>query len=316
MRAIPCPVSEAELRSMVEVEKLPDKDIAVRLPGGTIRRVQSWRKRYGIAALPRWARNEVPPIEGKLRSLLVGSMLGDGRLVHRTHATHYEETHSGAQRAYLEWKAALWGDPWVRDLKPVPDKRGFSQCRMWTVAHGSLNEWQALFYASRKKGWKRLVPRVVDLVDEFALAIWYLDDGTASCWWPSITFGAGPASREVALAIFDKFGLLPRWEIKNGKTGEFHMEREDTAHRFLDIIRPHVPECMAYKLEGFGFMGQHYEVHQKMDEETLREMAGRGVPIKRMAREMGVGATTVSRRLKKLGIDHPRQVGRPSSLVR
>lgn len=309
MKAIPCPVSPEELHRLVHEDQLPDKGIAARFPGGTVSRVKAWRKRHGVAAFPRWARNEVIPIEGRLKSLLVGSMLGDGRLVRRTNATHYSERHCGAQQPYLEWKASFWG-PWAKPIKPVPDKRGYSQVRMDTCAHAILNPWQEMFYADHKKGWKRLVPEVVDLVDEFALAIWYLDDGCRG-WWPSITFGMDDESREVAWAIFEKFGLRPRWELKKGKTGEFHMEREGTALRFLDIIRPHVPECMKHKLEGFGFQGPGYQVREKVTREGLQKMATEGIPIRRMAQKLGVGAATVDRWLKKFGIEHPRKKGRP-----
>lgn len=237
-------------------------------------------------------------------------MLGDGRVVFQGTGSYYSESHSGAQRAYLEWKASIWGASWVRHLTDVPDKRGFEQVRLTTVAHGSLNEWRDLFYAERKGGWKRLSSRIVDMVDDFALAIWYLDDGHAG-WWPLITFGADPASREVAFAIFEKFGLSPRWQPVKGDTGHFHMEREDTAHRFLDIVRPHIPGCMSYKIEGFGFQGHHYQVRQKLTEDCLRELAGRGVPIKQIARDLGVGASTVDRWLRGYGILHPRTKGRP-----
>jgi len=310
MKAIPCPVSQEELRVLVWDEKLTDEQIATRLPDGTAKRVRSWRERYGIETHPRWARNEVPPIEGKLHSLLVGSMLGDGRIVHRTNAAHYSESHSGAQRSYLEWKADLWGS-WARPIFNVPDNRGYEQVRMNTVAHGALVPWRDMFYPSREKGWKRLVPSIVDLVDEFALAIWYLDDGCSS-WWPTITFGMDEGSWKIAGAIFEKFGLQVRWGPKRGATGEFYMEREDTAHRFLDLITPHVPECMSYKLSGFGFQGPHYHVRGSLTEASLRDYAARQVPIQKIARELGVGATTVDTYLKKFGIEHARKRGRPS----
>lgn len=309
MRSIPCPVSASELRHLVYDEKLTDAEIASRLEGGTVKRVQSWRRRFGIEALPRWQRHEVPPIEGKLKSLLVGSMLGDGRIVHHVNAAYYSESHSGNQLAYLEWKVDIWG-AWAKPLFEVPDKRGYQQVRMHTAAHGDLVPWRDLFYPSREKGWKRLVPDVVDLVDEFALAIWYLDDGCAA-WWPTISFGMSAESRQVAEAIFEKFDLNPRWNGKRGTTGEFHFEREDTAHRFLEIVTPHVPECMAYKLSGFGFQGPHYQVRQKATPGVLREMAAKGVPIRRMARDLGVGATTIDRWLRKLGVEHARKRGRP-----
>ena len=75
MKAIPCPVSPEELRRLVRDEKLTDAEVAARLPGGTIKRVVSWRHRYGIEVVARWERRDLPPIEGKLKSLLVGSML-------------------------------------------------------------------------------------------------------------------------------------------------------------------------------------------------------------------------------------------------
>ncbi len=314
MRTVPCPLPPEELQRLVTEAKLTDKEIAASLPGATIKRVQAWRRRYSIEAIPRWSRNEVVPIEGKLKSLLVGSMLGDGRIVRQPNASYYTESHCGSQRAYLEWKAALWGQWLTKPVVAVPDKRKYEQVRLYTCAHESLNSWQALFYADPKKGWKRLLPQIVDEVDAFALTIWYLDDGCAS-WWPDITFGADEASRQVALAIFEKFGLKPRWQAKVGKTGEFHFEREDTAERFLEIIRPHVPACMAYKLGPFGFQGQHYQVRQKLDQATLAAMAATGMPIKKMARELGVAATTISRRLIEWGISHPRQTGRPAPSV-
>ena len=285
-----------------------------RLPGGTIKRVVSWRHRYGIEVVARWARRDLPPIEGKLKSLLVGSMLGDGRIVHRVNAAHYSESHCGDQRDYLAWKAEFWG-PWAGPITDVPDKRGYTQVRMNTAAHGDLVPWRDLFYPSRDKGWKRVLPDVVDMVDEFALAVWYMDDGCAA-WWPNITFGADEPSRLVALSIFEKFNLHPRWQPLVRTTGNFHMEREDTAHRFLELVRPHVPECMAYKLQGFGFRGPHYDVRQRATPERLRELASQGLPIRRIAALLGVGGATVDRWLVKLGIPHPRVVGRPTLLGR
>lgn len=314
MRAIDCPVSPDELRNLVLNQKLTEAQVAVLLPGGTIRRVQSWKRRFGIETPKRWERHQLPPIEGRLRSLLVGSMLGDGRLVRQVNATHYSERHSGDQDTYLRWKAEQWG-AWAGKVKPIPDKRGYTLFGFFTKAHADLNPWQEMFYPDHKRGWKRLLPAVVDLVDEFALAVWYLDDGCAG-WWPNITFGADPGSRGVAHAIFEKFGLAPRWQPHKGQTGYFHMERESTAERFLELIRPHVPECMSYKLGPFGFQGPHYEVRQKATPEALREMAAAGIPIRRMATQLGVGQATVDRWLIKLSIEHPcrGRVGRPSKL--
>jgi len=309
MRAIPCPIPIESLEHLVHSAKLTDVEIACMIPGGTAKRVRSWRTLYGVGTLPRWARNNVIPIEGQLRSLLVGSMLGDGRLVRQVNATYYSERHCEAQKPYLEWKAAMWG-PWAGPIRDVPDKRGFSQVGMNTCAHESLNEWQGMFYPDRHKGWKRLLPCIVDMVDEFALTVWYMDDGNVG-WWPNITFGADLTSRGVAHAIFEKFQLKPRWQLRVRNTGAFIMEREDTAERFINLVKHHVPVCMGYKLGPFGFQGPHYQTRLKMVPEVIRQMATENVPIRVMAQRLGVGASTLSRWLVKLGIEHVREIGRP-----
>jgi hypothetical protein len=311
MKALPCPVAPERLRHLYAEQKLTDDQIVSLLNGeghkATVKRVRSWRKRFGIRTLKRWERHTLPPIEGPLRSLLVGSLLGDGRI-----STHprYTENHAADQRAYLEWKAEQWGPAWIPNgIRPVQWGK-YPGFRFETVTHPSLQPWRDLFYGEAEKGWKRPSLEVVDLVDERALAIWYLDDGCAA-WWPTITFGADVASQEVAMAIFNRFGLTPRWQPLKGKTGNFHMEREDTARRFLEIITPHVPECMAYKLSGFGFQGKHYQIRQTLTREVLEPLAAQGVPIRRIARDLGVAPTTVNTYLKRLGISHPRTKGNP-----
>lgn len=320
MRAIACPIAEERLRDLYAVQKLTDETIVELLRseghnlGNTfqtrIKRVRSWRRRFGIETVPRWDRNQVPPIEGRLKSILVGSMLGDGRLAFRGQATAYGEFHCTEQLNYLKWKMAEWGPAWL--LRPEPIPIGSSGFRLATVVHSSLNEWQALFYADRERGWKRLVPALIEHVDELALAIWYLDDGHAG-WWPSITFGADLESRRVAFQILAKFDLHPSWHdhVQRETTGSLTMRGEAEALRFIEIIRPHVPACMAYKLGPFGFQGKHYQVRAALTEEKLRPLAEANTPIKVIARELGVGATTVCRYLEKFGIPHQKLRGNP-----
>ncbi len=314
MRAITCPVPAEVLRALYHTEKLTDEEIVTRLGGeATLKRVRSWRHRFGIETIRRTERHEVIPIEGRLRSLLVGSMLGDGRLARRTHATMYVENHAEDQKEYLLWKAVQWG-PWVIH-EPMPvtwvlKGKVFQGWRFNTAAHASLNGWQEIFYDD-KVGPKRLDSRVVDLVDAFALAIWFMDDGTAS-WWPSITFGMDPASLGIARSILAKFNLYPRWYVHKGNTGDLIFEGEDQAHLFISLVKPHIPECMAYKLD-FGFQGPHYQVRKVLTPEVLQDLASKGIPIREMGRILGASDTTIDRYLTDFGIAHPGRgkVGRP-----
>lgn len=275
-----------------------------------MKRVRSWRRRYGIPTINRTERHAVPPVEGNLQSLLVGSMLGDGRLSRNPHTARFSENHSESQRPYLEWKLQQWG-AWVKGgLSPRQwhyKGKTFKGHGLTTVSHPSLVPWHELFYPT--PGPKQLKEEVVDLVDTRSLAIWFMDDGS-NRWWPLLTFGMNLSSRGVAHGILEKFGFNPRWYTHKGKTGEFLFEGEEQAERFIALVKPHVPECMQYKLD-FGFQGRGYEIRKASPEGTLRKMARDKMPIRRMARELGLSASVVSRRLEKLGISHPRTVGRP-----
>lgn len=237
-------------------------------------------------------------------------MLGDGRLSRTPNAARYMENHADAQRDYLAWKMAQWGEWAKRPMSPVTWHKGpqdFHGWRFETVSHTSLLEWHSLFYAA--VGPKRLVSRVVDLVDAFALAVWFLDDGTAG-WWPYITFGLDPNSRAIAFDIFAKFSLFPKWSVRKGNTGVFTFEGEAQAQLFLALVKPHIPDCMARKLD-FGFQGRHYQIRQALPVDLLREMALKGVPIRQIAKQTGISASVVSRHLIQHGIAHPRKVGSP-----
>lgn len=315
MKAISCPIPEADLRHMYSEEKLSDEQIVSRMGGeATLKRVRSWRRRFGIETICRTERHILPAIEGRLQSVLVGSMLGDGRISQSTHVARYRENHSAAQLEYLEWKAKEWGS-WLKvGIKPVEwtlKEQTFQGYRFETVSHASLLPWHRLFYP--EPGPKRLQQQVVDLVDPLAFAIWFMDDGSAA-WWPLITFGMDLASRGIALAIFDKFGFRPRWELSTGstKTGQFLFDGETQAEKFIALVEPHMPECMRYKFK-FGFQGPQYQLRQRLTEAKLRELAAQAVPIKRMAQMLQESATTIDRYLREFGIPHPRTVGRPPS---
>ena len=239
-------------------------------------------------------------------------MLGDGSLQRLTHSTRYRENHGADQREYLQWKFSEWGS-WVKSgVKPVTwnlDGKTFQGWRYETAAHQLLNPWFDMFYGTSTV--KSLCSEVVKHVDSFTLAIWYMDDGSVG-WWPRITFGMTPESRQVAFDIFSKFSLSPRWEAHTETTGDFIFEGEEQAHLFISLVKPHMPECMASKKLTFGFQGRHYQIRQVLNEGLLRQLASEGVPLRRIAAQTGQSATVVSRHLKALGIEHPRRVGRPA----
>ena len=207
--------------------------------------MRSWRKLYDIDTLPRWERNIVPPIEGPLESLLVGSMLGDGRLVRQTNATYFTEGHCLAQKPYLEWKATQWG-PWANPIRDISGKGPYPTVGFTTCAHANLNEWQEPFYADKRKGWKRLLPQIVDKVDAYALAVWYMDDGSLlPDGSPRISFGGGPVSLRRALAALRALGLSPK-VYGEGTRQAIHFPKQTV--EFASLVGRYLHETLQYKL--------------------------------------------------------------------
>jgi len=303
MRAIPCPISRERFVDLYVNQCLTEKQINELLISegldSSMKRIRSWRLRYEIETVAKHDRLGLPKIEGDLRSILIGSMLGDGRIAFRKNASHYEERHAPNQKEYLEWKQEKWGK-WSSGELTTAKSREFTSYIFRTHAHPMLNEYRDLFYEERDKGWKVVKYDVVDQVDELAFAMWYLDDGFSG-HWPCITFGAKGESRANAYLIFEKFGLSPRWKLKKGETGEFHFREED-AERFIEIVSPHVPDCMKYKLD-FGFQGRNNGIKKKMDKDLLLELRGKGWSKRRIAKYLDCGASTVGRWMVKFGVE-------------
>ncbi len=300
MKKIPCPITSDRLSELYTKSLLTDEQVAEVLCkegyDATKKRVSRWREDYNIPTLQRFERFTPPHIQGELKSLLIGSMLGDGRIAFRGQASHYEERHSPEQLDYLKWKSDKWGE-WSAGELTVAYSREFASHIFRTKAHSDLNPYRDLFYTEREKGWKVVRNEVVDMVDPYALAIWYLDDGSAG-HYPLITFGAKDGSRGNAYLIFEKFGLTPKWKKMNGETGQFHFEREE-GEKFIEIIEPYVPECMSYKMT-FAFRdGRNNKIASMMNKPLLEEMVNKGYTQEKMAKELEVGESTIGRWLRK-----------------
>lgn len=300
MRKIQCPITSDRLSELYTKLLLTDEKIAEILCkegyDATEKRVRTWREGYNISTLQRYERFTPPPIEGELKSLLIGSMLGDGRIAFRVRASHYEERHSPEQLDYLKWKADKWGE-WSAGELTVSYSREFPSYIFRTKAHSDLNPYRDLFYMQREKGWKVVKNEVVDMIDAYALAIWYLDDGSAG-HYPLITFGAKEGSRANAYLIFEKFGLSPKWKLLKGETGQFHFEREE-GDKFIDIIKPYVPDCMSYKMAFAYRDGRNNKIARKINKPLLEEMVNKGYTHFQMSKELEISESTIDRWLAK-----------------
>lgn len=109
------------------------------------------------------------------KSIIIGSMLGDGTLRKKAN-TLLEINHSYKQKDYVLWLYSKF-----REYVSTPPKTRVSglnriSCRFTTKSIGALNEFYDLFYLPNRH---KKIPKRLDL-NELSLAVWFMDDGSRS----------------------------------------------------------------------------------------------------------------------------------------
>lgn len=189
----------------------------------------------------------------RLLSFLAGAMLGDGSLeASNVHARYAE---GGANEPYQRFKHALLKDYFpttFRERLSKTDRRTGKRYRAWwvrTVVHPLLTEWRKAWYA----GGKKVLPLklVEEHLDEFALAIWYFDDGHlgTSCRNACLyTMDLTPdESAALADLLVRRFGIESRVRV-NAKGQPYLYLGPAGRQRLLEVVRPHLAPGMAYKV--------------------------------------------------------------------
>lgn len=122
-------------------------------------------------------------VSSKQKSVLIGSLLGDGYLNTRKrksiYKAHLQERHTTTQREYTFLKADIFSNFNVHKYEMLPNKeqrRPKGAVGYYTDAHAIFMDYQKLFY---NEFYKKIIP--IDFLeenfDDFALAIWFMDDG-------------------------------------------------------------------------------------------------------------------------------------------
>ena len=269
---------EQEFRLLYIQQKLPGRLVAEKM-GLPMCQIYRLKRKLVVATVPKWGRRNVPSLdETPLRSILLGSMLGDGSISPITESIggyQYSEYHAEAQRGYIEWKHSVWGhreqNGWAGNITRIPphlmhhpdplDLRVYqsnAQYGFHTITHGDLSPWWEVFYrnadigAAGQRLKKFTAAGVLDLVDgvsgldDTALAVWYADDGHAG-HWPQ--FCVGDRNKKEAGILLQAWGLEPSeypngWEIRDPEQVEVFMER-------VSPVVLHNPD-MHYKLFDVG----------------------------------------------------------------
>jgi len=193
-------------------------------------------------------------LSAQQRQLVYGGLMGDGSIspkaVHAVGVTmksRFRFGHGPKQDAYARWKASL--------LEGVPTSISPHAKGGLMVETTPLIELDGLRHAVYVGGKKVFSWDYLKELTPFALAIWYLDDGTfserridGSAGRSEVCVEAMEATSRTRLVglLNDTYGLSCKLTERGGKAVVV-FDRDGT-EAFHDLIAPYVPDVMAYKL--------------------------------------------------------------------
>lgn len=186
------------------------------------------------------------------RELMVGLLLGDGHLETQNGGRTYrlKVEHGAQQREYLEWLAREFEgwllSGWYEKQKGEKVVYGFT-----TMSHPTLRFYATQFYQNGKK---RMPPLIKRLMTPLALAIWFLDDGSAksSKHRSLVIHSLGYTLKDLVLVQDALRHLNVESATHKQRNGSFRLYiPTKSSHLVADFVRPilkHVPS-LAYKVE-------------------------------------------------------------------
>lgn len=189
-----------------------------------------------------------------IHSVLIGSLLGDAHLERNGCNFRIRFDHGWKEEGYAWWKyrqleAIAAHPPRLVEVFDRRTGRTYRHIRFDTQTLPELRIYADWFYPD---GRKHVPPMIGSLLrSTLALAVWYMDDGHRRMDCKALRLNTqGFSSREVELLIET---LDRNFEIRARKHRVVNNQwviyiPVKMAQRFCDLIRPHIPPVMGYKL--------------------------------------------------------------------
>ena len=185
--------------------------------------------------------NTVGSLSEAQRSVIIGSLLGDGAMRCKANAL-IEFNHSAAQKPYVDWKFRQ-----LRNLVGTPPKAraGNGQrvaYRFTTLSLPELTPYYRTFYPEGRK----IVPAVEHT--PLSLAVWFMDDGCKS--YKALYLNTQQ------FEIDDQLRLIEQLRLQFGIHGSLNRDKGyrrirvavGSVARFREIVGPYMRPELAYKL--------------------------------------------------------------------
>lgn len=209
-------------------------------------------------------------MELRKKSILIALCIGDGYITHqkqvkkgRTYQYNYLEiSHGQHQKDYIGWKANLCKSITgrkcnIREKKykaksicgnPVTDASiGYT----FTCSAPYFRVLRKWLYPNNQK---KLDRKYISYLDEQGIAIWYMDDGSTYVSKSDRVFTVEFSTHISESDAQDLIQLFKeKWDIQfylhKKKENQYNIRAySSNALKFIKMIEPFVPDCMAYKL--------------------------------------------------------------------
>lgn len=165
-------------------------------------------------------RKDAFSLSNKQKSVLVGTLLGDGGLRYRGLNCRLHIKHSFTQVEYVRYKHQIFTEITSMPVRKFGQKVGtknYSFAEFVTLTHPSFTLYHDLFYPNGKK----IIPSNIGefLTDPLSLAIWIMDDGSAEYAGLSLQTHSFTKSEVSILikVIKHNFGLDTTMRLNRGK---------------------------------------------------------------------------------------------------
>lgn len=120
--------------------------------------------------------NRTKPFDYNTKQIIYGSLLGDGCLIKTTNGYRFSIGQCERFLPYLEWKKSKTTNIFQQE-KPCRYQHRIGSFHYYyhSISHPEFNKIYKLFYIKKIKC---ISQKILNNIDELALAIWYQDDGS------------------------------------------------------------------------------------------------------------------------------------------
>lgn len=187
------------------------------------------------------------------KDIIVGTLLGDGSLEHdKFKASRLQIKQADRKKEYVIWLYEKLANLVKTPPKQRPDTL---QWYFSTRSLRSLEEFRVIFYENGRKTVPYSIKNMLN--SPISLAVWFMDDGTLdyrekSHYSFSISADDFTVEETKLLqdALKENFGIISNIQTPSsrGKRYTKLYIGKDGRDRFLEIIRPYILPCFAYKL--------------------------------------------------------------------